>query len=155
MTNIQYVTGDATSPVTGGSKIICHVCNNIGAWGAGFVLALSRKWKEPEQDYRNWFKNGTPKLGDVQFSTVGEDLFVANMIGQHGCGWNIKIPPIRYDAVMQCLEKVAEFAVKKNCSVHMPKIGCGLAGGTWDKIEPLIIKSLSERNVPVYVYTLG
>ena len=155
MIGIQYVSGDATSPVTGGSKIICHVCNDIGAWGAGFVLALSRKWKEPEQDYRNWFKNGSPKLGHTLFSMIDSSLYVANMIGQHGCGWSNGIPPIRYDALLRCLEQVLDFAIKKGCSVHMPKIGCGLAGGVWKEIEPLIVKSLSERDIPVYVYTLG
>jgi len=33
-------------------------------------------------------------------------------------------------------EKVGQFAIDKNAKVHMPRIGCGLAGGTWDKIEP-------------------
>lgn len=49
---IQYTTGDATQPLADGAKIICHVCNDIGGWGAGFVVALSRKWSEPERAYR-------------------------------------------------------------------------------------------------------
>ena len=39
-------------------------------------------------------------------------------------------------------------------SVHMPRIGCGLAGGTWERIEPLIVKVLCERGIPVTVYDL-
>jgi O-acetyl-ADP-ribose deacetylase (regulator of RNase III) len=42
---IFYMTGDATAPVGEGQKLIVHVCNDIGAWGAGFVLALSKRWK--------------------------------------------------------------------------------------------------------------
>lgn len=49
---IQYITGDATDPTGGGNKIIAHVCNDIGAWGAGFVLAISRRWPQPEAEYR-------------------------------------------------------------------------------------------------------
>jgi hypothetical protein len=29
-------------------KLICHICNDLGGWGKGFVLALSRRWEGPE-----------------------------------------------------------------------------------------------------------
>jgi hypothetical protein len=34
----------------------------------------------------------------------------------------------------------------------MPRIGCGLAGGRWERIEPLIQHNLAERGIPVTVY---
>jgi hypothetical protein len=40
---IAYHVGDATMPVGDGPKILVHICNNIGAWGRGFVVALSRR----------------------------------------------------------------------------------------------------------------
>lgn len=40
---IHYITGDATIPIGEGKKIIAHVCNDIGAWGKGFVLPLAKK----------------------------------------------------------------------------------------------------------------
>ena len=40
-------------------------------------------------------------------------------------------------------------------SVHMPGIGCGVAGGTWDRIEPIIFRTLRERDVAVNVYDFG
>lgn len=57
-TVISYVTGDATHPHGQGPKVICHVCNDIGGWGRGFVLALSRRWPQPEADYRAWRRSG-------------------------------------------------------------------------------------------------
>ncbi len=74
------------------------------------------------------------------------------MVGQHGMGGRGSTPPIRYEAVEQCLAKLADKARELNASVHMPRIGCGLAGGKWDLIEPLIVKTLSEKDVPVTVY---
>lgn len=44
MPSIAYRVGDATQPVGDGPKILVHVCNDIGAWGRGFVVALSRRW---------------------------------------------------------------------------------------------------------------
>jgi hypothetical protein len=37
----------------------------------------------------------------------------------------------------------------------MPRIGCGLAGGTWDRIEPLIHERLLSAGLHVTVYDLA
>jgi O-acetyl-ADP-ribose deacetylase (regulator of RNase III) len=50
MQAINYIKGDATAPISKGEKIICHICNDIGGWGKGFVLAISKRWKEPEEE---------------------------------------------------------------------------------------------------------
>ena len=34
----------------------------------------------------------------------------------------------------------------------MPRIGCGLAGGKWEVIEPIILKTLSANELEVTVY---
>lgn len=60
---LNYVKGDATSPQGDGTKAIVHVCNNIGAWGAGFVMAISRRWPEPEAAYREWYFAGMESSG--------------------------------------------------------------------------------------------
>lgn len=46
MKTIQYLKGDATNPQVEGNKIITHICNDIGGWGKGFVLAISKRWKK-------------------------------------------------------------------------------------------------------------
>jgi len=75
------------------------------------------------------------------------------LIGQHKINKDEQgNPPIRYDAVLEGLQKVSDFAKAQNASVHMPRIGCGLAGGTWDQIEPLIIATLTKSVISVWVY---
>ena len=39
--------------------------------------------------------------------------------------------------------------------VHLPRIGCGLAGGKWEQVEPLVQQFLSARGVAVTVYDFG
>lgn len=153
---INYIKGDATNPLSLGNKIIVHICNDIGGWGKGFVMAISKRWKQPELQYRDWYKSKVNfELGKVQFVKVENDIWVANIIGQHKI---IKDEngnaPIRYDAIFSGLEQVGEFAIQQNSSVHMPRIGCGLAGGTWDKVEPLIYDTLTKRKIQVTVYDL-
>lgn len=165
MSTITYLTGDATDPVGTGGKIIAHVCNDLGKWGSGFVLAVSQRWSQPEAAYRQWSdRPDDPLLGDfalggVQYVLVeygvSEPVWVANMIAQHGIRRDENgYPPIRYGALEETLCQVGGTALTAGCSVHMPRIGCGLAGGDWDAVEPLIRRQLCERGVPVTVYDL-
>lgn len=145
---IIYRKGDATHPVCDGNCVIAHVCNDAGRWGKGFVLAISKRWKMPSLAYRKINRN----LGTVQFIRVEDSTWVANMIAQHGVGKSKK--PIRYDSLKTCLHLVSGFAKENNCEVHMPRIGCGLAGGKWGEIEPLINETLVENDIQVVVYDL-
>ncbi len=152
---ITYIKGDATVPQAKGVKIIAHICNNIGGWGKGFVVAISKRWKEPEKEYRLWHRNRAQnnfQLGNIQLIQVDQYTYIANMIGQQGIKTGSKGVPIRYEAVESCLQQLTQEAISLNASVHMPRIGCGLAGGKWDKIEPLIEKSLIQHNVHTVIY---
>src|SRR5919206_3117257 len=113
MKAVRFLKGDATSPQAKGVKIIAHVCNDRGKWGKGFVKALSARWAEPEQAYRAWYRGRARNdfaLGAVQFVQVEPHTWVANMVGQHGVRGGSGPPPIRYEAVGECLAKVAEKA---------------------------------------------
>lgn len=156
---ITYVVGDATDPQGEGPKVIAHICNDAGVWGAGFVLAISKRWPEPEANYREWNKGSFCRLGAVRLVRVSElghqpGLWVANMVAQHGIRPQAGAVPIRYYAVRQALATVGRRAKHLSASVHMPRIGCGLAGGEWDRIEPLIALTLLARDIDVTVYDL-
>lgn len=159
---VRYVTGDATAPEGNGLKVIAHCCNNVGGWGKGFVVALSKKWQRPEREYRDWYKiHGDVKfrtmLGAMQLVPVENDLYVANIVGQNGTAGRTadgKIP-IRYEAIAKGFKFISQFATshpERNVSVHMPRIGCGLAGGSWAEIEPLLDRHFVTKKIPVTVY---
>ncbi len=154
-TNIQFTRGDATA-ITVRPAVIAHICNDIGAWGRGFVLAISNRWIQPEQHYRTWAASEGEdfKLGSVRFVEVEPGLWVANMIAQRDIKSRAGVPPVRYDALRLCLESLAAFCRTCGASVHMPRIGCGLAGGTWDMVEPIINESLCGCGIEVTVYDL-
>ncbi|MDT0398632.1 MULTISPECIES: macro domain-containing protein [Streptomyces] len=158
MSGITYVRGDATVPSVKGVKVIAHVCNDLGGWGKGFVLALSRRWPEPEAAYRAWHRDRASSdfgLGAVQMVRVDRYVWVANMIGQRGTRTGSKGAPVRYEAIDTALGRLAGHAAELGASVHMPRIGCGLAGGKWSRVEPLITERLVRRGIPVTVYDHG
>lgn len=153
MSTLNYVVGDACSPIGTGPKIIAHVCNDLGAWGRGFVLTLSRKWSEPETAYRS-IPRSQLVLGDIMYQPVANDTAVVNMIAQHGLRSQANPQPLDYYALLQCLMKLRDCAVSQRATVHMPRIGAGLAGGDWTTIEGLIDAALLVNNIDVVVYDL-
>jgi len=151
---LHYRRGDATYPQNSGHKIIVHICNNIGVWGGGFTKSLSRRWRQPEVAYRNL---RVRPLGSVEFIEVDRDISVANIIGQHSIISRTRRngrPPIRYEAIRTALKSVAVKCAQHQSTVHMPRIGTGLAGGNWQIIESIIKQELVNAGIVVYVYDL-
>lgn len=148
---IAYVTGDATQ-VTHRPAVIAHVVNDVGAWGAGFVLALSRRWPQPERVFHEHHRAVGLLLGTCHAVEVEPGLWVANMVAQHGLHRAGGRPPIRYSALRLCLEQAAGMVQRLDASLHMPRIGCGLAGGSWDEVGPIVEDTCS--GLPVFVYDL-
>lgn len=152
---ITYLAGDATRPVGEGIKIIAHVCNNLGKWGKGFVLAVSRRWPVVRQRYLTLYTPGaTIPLGTMQMVKVEKDIYIANLIAQDGIRSRNNPVPLQYLSLETCLGQVATEAISRQASVHMPRLGGGLAGGEWERVEPIIQHTLCRRDVAVYVYDL-
>jgi O-acetyl-ADP-ribose deacetylase (regulator of RNase III) len=153
---IQYVVGDVTEPTGPGPKVVVHCCNDAGRFGAGVSGAIGRRFPEVERAYRSWCSEeySTIELGMVQFVAVGDDLLVANLIGQHGVVGPKNPVPIDYWAIAVGLGKVARRCLSVNASLHMPRMGAGLAGGDWSKIATLVIWIVVAQNIPVTVYDL-
>lgn len=165
------VDGDATRPqleTPDEIAVIPHVCNNIGAWGAGFTHALNKAFGNgPYQTYQgtsipspNGLKNflGEISVCDVLFE---HEVFVINMIAQSGLISKSNPKPIKYWALIRCMEKVREhIGLIKNdpdlrnkpLKIHCPKFGSELAGGKWEFIKELIMETWVDKDIDVVVY---
>ena len=56
---VKYVEGDATKPqLSGEHKIVAHVCNDVGALGAGFAAAVAERRKPFQDAYSQWHRQG-------------------------------------------------------------------------------------------------
>lgn len=145
---ITYLKGDATKFET--NTVVAHICNNVGVWGGGFVIEVTRKLSlAPERIFRTAPESTT--LGHLQLVALGDkddNFWVANMIAQNGVFYHGD--KVNYEALDKCLKNLAKFCIKKGCSVQMPRIGCGLAGSKWSKILPYIEKHFTNVNVTVF-----
>jgi len=154
---VETQKGSATSArpqasagsIDGWGVIIAHLCNSVGAWGRGFVLAVDQlspiprtAYKEMARRHKGAATHSVPiPLGETQFCEVEPNLWVVNMVAQNGI---TKDPNgdgclVDYKALNECLKTVFERAVALRCNVHIPSgMGSGLAGGSEQMIHDII-----------------
>lgn len=119
------------------------------------MRALSERFHQPERDYRRWARGLAPvpfRPGQIQFVRV--QLCVANIIGQSGIRSASNPNPIRCDSLREGFARVRLLALEHDASVHMPRIGVGLAGGDQQIISAIIEDELCSHGVNVTVYDL-
>ena len=160
MAKLTYLIGDATQPIIRENEyiVIVHCCNTLGAWGAGFVIPLAKRYPNARSSYFIYIHKGNVKLGDVDEVKVTDNIYVANLMGQKflGKGPNGEIP-CDYNAIEKGFLNIIGSWFNRNeyYSIHMPRIGCGLAGGDWKVIEDIIKRTFIDMaNVDVFVYDL-
>ena len=157
MAELKYIKGDATDPIGTGPIFIPHVCNDIGAFGAGFAMALAIKWDHVKQAYLD---KGDWALGTNIYVKATKDITICHMISQHKLVNKDNPHPLRYVALISCMKGVRggiRVGVKENGldgSIHTVKFGSGLAGGFWPVIEQLIKEIWVEQGIDVTIYEL-
>jgi len=153
---INYLVGDATEPRGDGATIVAHVVNDAAArWGGGFASVVRRKWPAVQDDFIGWAGQDRSRLrlGNVHSYQVEDGPLIFHMIAQHGYG-SSPTPRIRYHALESCLRELAAVACQESATVHMPRIGCGQAGGNWSVVSELIDSLLCRNGIEVTVYDL-
>ena len=160
--HIKYSQGDATL-VNPRETIIFHIVNNLGKWGKGFVVALSNRYPSSRIEYLRFCDDmkilhsemwQQEVIGHVQMVELVE-CEIANLFAQVGILSKTNKQPLNYGLLTTCLEDLYDKIVSTpkyldrqgnvKYKLQCPKLGAGLAGGDFTKIEPIIIKTLVNR----------
>ena len=85
---------------------------------------------------------------------LGPYLEVSNMISMQGVMRESGDSPLCYVALAEALDELRRHTTSQGATVlvHMPRIGSGLAGGDWDRIEHLILAMMVKHKVDVPIY---
>lgn len=141
---IKEIYGDLLDTKEG---IICHQTNYLGIMGGGIALAIKEKLFTEEQyaQYkRKCSMSGSLIMGDVLFTPITPQLTVANCFCQNEYR-DYDGSFTDYRAMAMCFKRVKSQAVIKDAPVLLPGyIGCGIAGGDWNKVKPLIEKAFTD-----------
>jgi Zn-dependent peptidase ImmA (M78 family) len=153
---LRFLPGDASEPFGAEPKLLLQVVNDQALiWGGGFAKQARKKWPNAQTHFRQWaYGRRNLTLGNIHSVSVRQDLTLVSMICQHGFGKASSGPRLRYGALFSALDKVAAIAADTKATVHMPRIGTGEAGGSWNIIEGIIRETLISKGVKVTIYDL-
>jgi len=151
--------------------VIAHGCNCFHTMGAGVAKALAQKWPQvlaadKESSYGDLTKLGTFTCAELYESRPWPKRSprrIFNLYTQFGYGVGCHLD---YDALRRALlaMKEATWVIARrgddwtfaNCpiamsrTIAMPRIDCGLAGGDWERVEPIIQSVFLDRDIVVY-----
>jgi O-acetyl-ADP-ribose deacetylase (regulator of RNase III) len=160
---ISYHVGDVTLTDLPDPVVIAHIVNDAGRFGAGVSGAIAKRYPTARRGYLTWHADMNPmisrpcQLGENLWVPVGRDIgreagdrWVVHMVAQRGTRTKAKPKPLDLDALDRCLHQLAGASFVVDTPIAMPRIGCGLAGGTWEEVEPLIKSHLGDLDVHVY-----
>lgn len=163
----KEVNGDLIKLALNGEfDVITHGCNCFCIMGAGIAPKMAKafgcdKYLSENED----FKGDINKLGNIDYVTstytggTNEfdffefDLTVVNSYTQYHYGRNHKDgveKPLDYEALTLCLRKINHRFKGKR--IGLPQIGCGLAGGDWNKVKSIIQRELKDCDVTVVIF---
>lgn len=152
---IRHEHKDATITNPSQITLIAHIVNDIGAWGAGFSGALERVYPGTGEVYKLKIKQH--RLSQIFFTLPAPYVAVCHMVAQSGVRSRYNKVPLRYAELQECLYQLAHMVNRMNREGHkvdviqLPKIGSGLAGGEWKRIEAIINETLAELDHDVDV----
>lgn len=159
---MNYCQGDIFSPnLTGHELIICHQVNCRGVMGAGLARQIRTMFPFVYEQYKRTCSRaahsedllGTALCSPIRYN--GNDWLIANLFAQVGFGRDKCYTD--YDALRKALATVRAVATplpaRTLTTVRIPyKMGCGLAGGSWDTVEQIIMDELVLHDIPVEIW---
>lgn len=157
--NMKVIKGDLISLAKQGQfNVIIHGCNCFCTMGAGIAAQIKKVFPKAYEADLTTRKGDKDKLGGYSIgreivgnSFFHDELVIVNAYTQFNWARQ-NDAPVDYDAISSVLSKVDKSFPHPKTRFGLPRIGCGLAGGDWEKVEDIILDKLGHRDTTVVVY---
>ncbi len=126
--------------------IIIHQCNIHCIMEAGIAKQIAKKWPEVLEADKRTKAGDIKKLGSWTEATLDNGLVVINMYSQKDFGTDKC--QTDYNAMEKALSDIKDeydVGIVDELKIGIPyNIGCGLAGGNWNKVKNILNKVFSS-----------
>lgn len=128
--------------------IIAHQVNVYGIMGAGVAYQIANKYPKVNELYKQQceLQEDKKRLIGTLYVCEEHNKKIANLFSQNTIAdryGNLT----NYEALDKCFSRLNLMGL----SVAIPyKIGCGIAGGDWDKVMDIIIDNCVDIDVTIY-----
>ena len=139
-------------------NVIAHGCNCFCTMGAGIALQIKKRYPVVYEKDCLTERGSSSKLGHICIVKVSQDdKYVVNAYTQYEPGaastrWMAyDSTKKRYSAIENCFKEIKE-EVPSEWILGLPRIGCGLAGLDWMKVEDMVLNIFDDREVIICSY---
>jgi len=131
--------------------VIAHGTNCFCVQGAGIAPLMAKAFgTDMFRLERPSYQGDINKLGQIDYDDTMVPT-VVNCYTQYSFGGRKKGQiDLDYDALTLCMRKMNH--IFKGKHIGLPRIGAGLAGGSWDIIKGIIQQELEDCTVTVVMY---
>lgn len=128
---------------------IAHGANCFSTMGAGIAKQIKERYPKAFLADNRDRRIPRERLGDLSMVLVGPSNFLLfNLYTQYNPG-----PNLDYSALELSLRKMAMvLKLTTNVKIGLPQIGCGIAGGDWERVKEIIQRVLSDFEVTVVIF---
>lgn len=154
---IRYKTGDLMKFT---EDAFGHGCNCFKTMGAGVALAVKKTYPEVYKADLDFPFPPKERLGKYSFALLKKSRihpFVQtgyNIYSQYSFGAGLQLD---YNALEKALTDICTLMSDiehQEKTLALPRIGAGLAGGDWARIEQIIEKVSSSSGIDITIYSL-
>ncbi|AUG88412.1 phosphatase [Vibrio phage Vp_R1] len=130
-----------------------HQCNCFCRMGRGIAPQLAKAFPEVREVDMSTEVGDRSKMGT--FTKTSEFPIIYNLYGQYH--WtNYKVAPGRntdYNKLAGALVRASnDMASCGHTTVGIPLIGCGLAGGDWNVVKPIVEGAFKANDIEVTLF---
>lgn len=162
---VEYHEGDLIAFLTEYSKTdkpliwTGHGCNCQAKMGSGYAPLIANAFpglRQADISYRNlvieYNETVESMLGDFSHFRAN-NVTILNMYTQLYPGKDLRLEALEkvFKVVNNAIKFINENSVHETTKdLHIPLIGCGIAGGDWGIVEEIIIATTPDINVHVW-----
>lgn len=145
---IKFLQGDL---LQSDAAALVNTVNTVGVMGKGIALQFKNQYPKNYKIYKEACKKGELKVGEVLVVKDGDILrekYIINFPTKEH--WR---SPSEISYIQEGLEALKKSIKDYNIqSMAIPPLGCGNGGLDWNVVKPMIVDSLGEIGVDIYVY---
>jgi len=132
--------------------VITHGCNCFCTMGSGIAPQIKKAFPAAWEYDLKTDKGDIQKLGTYSYGqdVVKNNKFLTIINSYTQYHYDASKKPLDYEALTLCMRKINHNF--KGKSIGLPLIGCGLAGGDWQRVKSIIERELSDMDVCIVHY---
>lgn len=142
-------------------KFIAHQVNCKGVMGGGIAKQIKNKFPNVYNEYIKTLEcNGADNMFGKSLIVRAYNgryfKYIVNIFGQYDYGFGLQTNYEKFEeAFIDAIKKIREITKHDTVYIAIPyKIGCGLAGGNWNIVKPILENIESKYSCIITAYKI-